>query len=110
MFRFSRSPNWIFKPVLNGDAGVLVPLIATQADLTTLFQTNSTGTFLWQELETPKTVIELSQRVIDQFDLSSANAPSRSEIQAEIMRFLEELLSLGAIQKSSDLLKSQQTG
>ena len=61
-------------------------MLVITAHNSTLHRFNEVGTFLWQQLDTPKTVDRLIQSVAENFQGFDAKRDSR-----DIMRFLEEL-------------------
>lgn len=92
--RYHRDPHWAFKSVLDGSAGILVPLIASEADLGALFQLNSTGAFLWAALDIPREEEELLTALRASFDTDQI---PDAELRRELREHLREMTDLGAL-------------
>lgn len=90
---YSRSPDWVHKAVFDGQEGILVPLIATSADLSAMLMLNETALYLWEQLSAPASLNELTGKMAAEFDLSPNAAP-------EIEACLGELVKLGAVRAS----------
>lgn len=95
--RYQRDPGWAFKSVLNDTSAILVPLISSQADLTALFQLNSTGAFLWGLLERPRGENELLDELKAAFDTGSI---PDEELHREVHGHLRDLVGIGALRES----------
>lgn len=95
--RYQRDPDWAFKSVLDDTAGVLVPLVSSQADLTALFQLNSTGAYLWTLLDRPRSEEELLTALGAAFDTEST---PEDQLRRDLDQHLGEMLAIGALRKA----------
>lgn len=87
--RFSRNPDFIFRKIV--DEYILVPIHRDVADMECIYTLNPVGAFIWQELETPSTMEELKNAMLDEYDAE------QEIINADLFDFLEEMASIGAV-------------
>lgn len=73
------------------DEAILVPIHQDVADLDCIYSLNEVGSFLWKQLEIPRTKSELHADLLNEYDTDSAT------VALDLDRFLEELISLGAV-------------
>ncbi len=66
---------------------MLVPTVAREVDLDSLFLLNETGVFIWEQLGHPRTAAELADAVAARFGVPAATARADAEI------FLASLLA-----------------
>lgn len=95
MKRYARRGDWMHRTMLDGEGTVLVPLVASKADLTCLFVLNDTAAFLWDELASPVGEDELCQRLLAAF--TSETEPPE-QVREGVRSCLGELLAMGAVQ------------
>lgn len=89
--RFSRNPDYIFRKVV--DEYILVPIHQNVADMECIYTLNPVGAFIWGELETPSSMDELQEAMIDAYDADP------EVIESDLVDFIEEMVSNGAIQR-----------
>lgn len=89
--RFSRNPDYIFRKVV--DEYILVPIHQNVADMECIYTLNPVGAFIWGELEIPSSAVELQSAMIDAYDADP------EVIESDLVGFLEEMVSNGAIQR-----------
>lgn len=85
--RFIRSRS-VASRVVAGET-LLVPIRSRVGDLASIYSFNGTGTSIWQLLETPKTLNELVNAVVQEYD------EERDRIEEDVKGFLGEMLSVG---------------
>lgn len=90
--QYERDPNFIYRKIV--DESVLVPIHHDVADMDCIYTLNELGSFLWEFLEKPATQAELQTAVLDQYDADT------SSLQTDLERFLEEMISIGALRKA----------
>lgn len=71
---------------------ILVPLASRGVDLDSIFNLNSTGTFIWERVDGVRTVAEITALVAAEFAVPDAQAAS------DCMEFLAQLLEVKAIE------------
>lgn len=81
--RFSRANDVVCRKVA-GEA-LLVPIKGNIADMQQVFRLDEVGEFVWEHLESPKTVEQLGQEVTTAFDVSQETAAQ------DIHAFLSDL-------------------
>jgi hypothetical protein len=70
---------------------ILVPIHQDVVDMDCIYTLNEVGAHIWQQLETPKTLSELQQSVLDAYE----SVPEI--IEKDIIDFVEQLSAFGAI-------------
>jgi hypothetical protein len=98
MSNYTRSNDWLYRPVFEGSEGVLIPLYRQKADLTSMYVMNETALFVWEQLTSPLSENELANRLSAEFDLS--DEVSLEEVRRDAEECLQELVQLGAVQLS----------
>lgn len=82
--RVSRTTGVVLRHVAGEH--MLVPTVTREVDLDSLFLLNTTGVFVWEQLDGRRTVSELSQAVAAKFGVEEAVAT------ADVTSFLVSLL------------------
>ncbi|MBO5065776.1 MAG: PqqD family protein [Clostridia bacterium] len=78
--------------VLREIAGEHLAIPVTAENSSDIVVLNPVSAILWNELETPKTIDELADRICSSFDIS------REEATADIKEFVETLVAAGVIE------------
>ena len=65
---------------------VLVPTGMAALDFGSLISTNGVGYFIWKQLQTPKTMDELVDAVVNEFDVDAGTARTDTEQFVEQLR------------------------
>ena len=92
---YSRSQDWIYKALFEGQEGILVPLIASEADLSTVLVLNGVGAFIWEQLERPLSKAELESSIARTFDFPSPE--TALALSDDVEDYLSELVTMGAL-------------
>lgn len=87
--RYLRNPDYIFRNIV--DEYILVPIHQNIADMECIYTLNTVGAFIWGELETPSSMVELQSAMIDAYDADP------EVIKTDLEHFLEEMVSIGAV-------------
>jgi len=79
--------------VLRDIAGefVVVPLSDTMDDMKCIITLNDTGAFLWQQLESEKSEAELTQALLDEYDVEAARAENA------VHSFIQKISEIGCL-------------
>ena len=88
---FQRNPDFIFRMI--ADEAVLVPIHNDLADMNCIYALNEVGAFIWSNLEQFSTQEDLHAAMLAEY------AAEDEVITADLNRFLEEMVSIGAIRK-----------
>lgn len=78
-----RNPDFIFRNVA-GEA-VLIPLLKNVADLEAIYTLNEVGVFIWERLENPVTIDELTHEIMMEFEVD------QDVLEADMKQFIHEL-------------------
>jgi hypothetical protein len=70
---------------------LIVPVRGGVGDLASIYSLNDLGSFLWQQLNPPKTFSELVNSVVNEYEVSSETA------QNDIRVFLDKIKDAGLI-------------
>ena len=87
--RFQTNPNYIHRNIAG--KSVLISVGGNIANFNGYIQLNETAAFLWQQLDTPKTIPELVSAMREEFDVSKEAA------LADVKEFLDELAKSGMV-------------
>ena len=80
---FSRSPSVVTRKT--GNEYVLVPIANNIADMNSVYTLNETGAFLWEQLDGKKSVKDLIDALISEYDVDYETAAS------DVFSFLAEM-------------------
>jgi len=89
--RYIQNPDFIYRKIV--EEMVLIPIHQDVADYDCIFSLNLLGSFIWEQLNIPRTNPEVMQLIIAEFDAD------QQTIQADLGDFLRDLLSIGAIKE-----------
>lgn len=78
-----RNPDFIFRNVA-GEA-VQIPLLKNVADLEAIYTLNEVGVFIWERLENPVTIDELTHEIMMEFEVD------QDVLEADMKQFIHEL-------------------
>lgn len=86
---YQRNPDFIYRKIV--EESVLVPLHKDVADMDCIYTLNSVGAFIWEQLEQPATTDALQAALLEEYDADP------EVLQADLARFVEEMMSIGAL-------------
>lgn len=86
-----RNPDFILREVAGTQ--VLVPVGEATKNFPGMVTVNATSAFLWEQLETLQTAETLISALTERYDVSAEQAA------ADVERFLDTLLKIGAIRE-----------
>ncbi len=89
--RFIRNPDFIFRRIV--DETILVPVHRNLAEMDCIYTLNELGASLWEKLAAPASKQELRQFLLDEYETDIET------VTADLDRFMDELLAIGALQK-----------
>jgi hypothetical protein len=82
-FVVSRSPSIVTRKT--GNEYVLVPVANNIADMNSVYTLNETGAFLWEMIDGRKTISDLIESLISEYEIDKETAV------ADVMSFIEEM-------------------
>jgi hypothetical protein len=71
---------------------LVVPVRAQVGDLGSIYKFNGTGTLIWKLLETPRTVLEITAAVAQEYQVELAQA------EQDVTRLMNEMSSVGLVE------------
>ncbi|MCX6334279.1 MAG: PqqD family protein [Bacteroidia bacterium] len=79
----SQSPSVVTRKT--GNEYVLVPIANNIADMNSVYTLNETGAFLWEQIDGKKSVKDLIDAMISEYDINKETAT------ADVISFIEEM-------------------
>jgi hypothetical protein len=76
---------------------LIVPIRGKVGDLASIYSFNETGSFIWQTLETPKSLVELIEVVEAEYSVD------REQAERDATQFLSDMLAAGLIEACSNI-------
>lgn len=89
---YSRNPDIIFRKI--ADEFILVPIRQKAVDLKSVYTLNEVGAFIWEAIDSSKSVSQIKDQVVQEFDVDARQA------QSDVSEILSQLESLSLIQKA----------
>jgi len=71
---------------------LIVPVRAKVGDLASIYSFNGTGTLIWKLLETPKTVKQLAEAIVKEYEVVQDNA------ERDVEEFVGEMRAVGLVE------------
>lgn len=91
--RLKQSPHIVARKV-SGEL-LLVPIARHAGDLKAIFTANEVGGFIWNLLDGRRTLAEILERVLDEFDVE------RKAARRDLEEFIDQLRKVGVVVASS---------
>jgi hypothetical protein len=88
MRRYSRNPEFVYRRI--GDELLLVPIRQNAAEVQSIYSLNETGGYVWEALDGQRTVADITQLVVDAFEVSE------TEAEPDIENLIHHLVHIGA--------------
>jgi hypothetical protein len=89
---YSRNPDIIFRKI--ADEFILVPIRQKAVDLKSVYTLNEVGAFIWESIDSSKSVSQIKDHVVREFEVDASQA------QSDVSEILSQLESLSLIQKA----------
>ena len=89
--RYQRNEDFIFRKIV--EEMILVPVKQNVAEMEAVFTLNEVGAFLWEQLGQPRSLSELHNAVLDEFEADPAI------VLEDIEAFLNEAEAFGAVKE-----------
>lgn len=86
-----RNPDFVFRKVV--EETILVPVHMNVAEMDYIYTLNEIGAFIWEKLDEPRTISELQEFLLEEYDVEP------EALIADLQAFVEEMLSIGAFKK-----------
>ena len=89
--RYQRNEDFVFRKIV--EEIILVPIKQNVAEMEAVFTLNEVGAFLWEQLGQPRSLSELHNAVLDEFEADPAI------VLEDIEAFLNEAEAFGAVKE-----------
>ena len=89
--RYQRNEDFIFRKIV--EEIILVPIKQNVAEMEAVFTLNEVGAFLWEQLGQPRSLSELHNAVLDEFEADPAI------VLEDIEAFLNDAEAFGAVKE-----------
>ncbi len=86
--KYCLKPGYVLREI----AGEHLAIPVTAENSSDIVVLNPVSAILWNELETPKTLDELANKICENFDIN------RDEAKADIMEFIESLVEKNVVE------------
>ena len=89
--RYKEHDSYVHRKV--ADETILVPVRSNVADLECIYSLNETASRVWELLDGKRTVGEVLQVILDEFEVEP------DEAEADLLEIMTQLLAAGAVRK-----------
>lgn len=86
---FRKNDNFVFRQI--DDETILVPIKNNVGDLSAIYNINEVGAYVWDHLDGEKTLLDIKNRVVERFAVSS------QEAEEDLMEFVAQLKKIDAV-------------
>lgn len=90
--RFSRNESVVSRKV--ADELILIPIRKSAAEVGSVYTLNETAGRIWELVDGLKTVADIREAIMDEFDVTSGEA------EEDLVRLLKQLETVGAIKEN----------
>jgi hypothetical protein len=87
--RYQRNENFVFRRI--EDETILVPIKDNVGDMGSIYNLNEVGALVWERLDGQKTLRDIRDTVVAQFEVST------QEAQADLVEFISHLETIDAV-------------
>lgn len=89
--KYARNTDYVFRKIVN--EMILVPIVQDTADMDCVYALNELGAHVWEQLEQPRSQLELQQAILQEYDAEA------KVIESDLATFLHEMIEVGAIRE-----------
>ena len=87
--KYRKNKDFVFRKI--GDETILVPIKDNVGDMESIYNMNEVGAFIWEQLDGEKTLLDIKNMVLDEFQVSPEQA------RADLCDFVSKLKEVNAI-------------
>ena len=87
--KYKRNENFVYRKIQ--DETILVPIKDNVGDMGSIYNLNEVGAFIWEHLDGEKTLLDIKNMVLDEFQVSPEQA------QEDLREFASQLKEINAI-------------
>lgn len=88
--KFIRSQSVVARVV--GGETLIVPIRGKVGDLSSIYSFNGTGTLIWKLLDSPRTIAQLVDGVVQEYEVEAAQA------ERDVANFVSEMKAVGLVE------------
>ena len=88
--KFIRSQSVVARVV--GGETLIVPIRGKVGDLSSIYSFNGTGTLIWKLLDSPRTIAQLADGVMQEYEVEAAQA------ERDVANFVSEMKAVGLVE------------
>jgi methyltransferase-like protein len=87
--RYRRNENFVYRKIENET--ILVPIKDNVGDMSCIYNLNAVGAFIWDHLDGEKTLDDILNMVMEEFDISAQDA------EIDLCDYISDLKEIGAL-------------
>lgn len=87
--KYRKNKDFVFRKIQ--DETILVPIKDNVGDMGSIYNLNEVGAFIWEHLDGEKTLLDIKNMVVKEFDVSS------EEAEEDLVAFVSQLKEIDAI-------------
>jgi hypothetical protein len=87
--KYRRSEDLVYRKIQ--DETILVPIKDNVGDMGSIYNLNEVGSFIWEQLDGEKTLLDITNMIVEEFEVSPEQA------QADLREFVSQLKEINAI-------------
>ena len=87
--KYKRNEDFVYRKIENET--ILVPIKDNVGDMGSIYNLNEVAAFIWEHLDGKKTLLDIKNMVLDEFQVSPEQA------QADLREFVSQLKEINAI-------------
>ncbi|MBW2339254.1 MAG: PqqD family protein [Deltaproteobacteria bacterium] len=88
--KYRRNEDFVYRKIQ--DETILVPIKDNVGDMGSIYNLNEVGAFVWEHLDGEKTLLDIKNMIVKEFEVSSGEA------EEDLVAFVSELREIEAIQ------------
>jgi hypothetical protein len=87
--KYRKNKDFVFRKIQ--DETILVPIKDNVGDMGSIYNLNEVAAFIWEHLDGEKTLLDIKNMVVKEFDVSS------EEAEEDLVAFVSQLKEIDAI-------------
>lgn len=88
--KFIRSQSVVAR--VAGGETLIVPIRGKVGDLSSIYSFNGTGTLIWKLLDSPRTIAQLADGVVQEYEVEAAQG------ERDVAKFVSEMKAVGLVE------------
>ena len=87
--KYRKNEDFVYRKIQ--DETILVPIKDNVGDMGSIYNLNEVGAFIWEHLDGEKTLLDIKNMIVKEFEVSS------EEAEKDLVEFVSELREIEAI-------------